>query len=176
MKLATLLILALSIATAQTLNITTGGTMQSWIEKTQTAERTVEIPGHYYVVRYEYGTGMVTTPAVYGAKAHYDAQIEVFEVIDGSKHQIGTKFAGQYVEGGCFEDKPETLIQSALKKAGRLAPEIEGLFEARQKWADLESMPLYTLDPGEVLTITSKGMRDLKAIVVDGRTVWERKP
>ena len=147
-----------------------------WLTERKTAERTVEIPGHYYVVRYEYSSGMASVPPTCpSGRPHYDATIEVFEVLDGSKIQIGRAFPGQYVEGGCFEDKPEMLVKKALKLVLRLTPEIEAAFDERDRKAAFEAMPLFeNLDM--VLTITGKGMRDLKKIVVDGKTVWERKP
>lgn len=157
------------------LSVITGGTAQNWLDKTQTAERTVEIPGHYYVVRYEYSPAVATIPAIFGAKSHYQADIEVFEVVDGSKLQIGKTFPGVYVDGGCFEDKPETLVKQALKSTGRLTPEIESAFEERDRRAEFEAQPLYIERDG-VLTITTRGQARLKAIVVNGAVIWGAIP
>lgn len=126
-----LLFTALSVAVAQTFTY----------DSVQIAERTVEIPGHYYVVRYEYGTGLATIPATTNAQVHYEATILVFEVINGKKKQIGHSFSGQYTDKGCWEDRPEDNIKYALELEKRLTPEIRKLFDEREQKAAFDKLP-----------------------------------
>ena len=94
----------------------------------------------YYLVQYEINpTGVMIMPMVGYAegtenpnKPHYDATVTVYEIkqrpiktkfttklvatmpaIDTVL--IGTSFKGQYVEGGCFEDRPEDMVNHAKK-------------------------------------------------------------
>jgi hypothetical protein len=95
----------------------------------------------------------------------------VFEVVNGARQKIRPSFPGTYTDGGCFEDNPETLVKNALQDAGRLTPEIDRLFKERERKSEFEKLPLYTESAG-VLTITERGKRDLRSIVVDGKVVW----
>jgi hypothetical protein len=104
-----------------------------------------------YLVRYDINkNGLVMVPAVLifnedgsesGGAPHYDAWVTVYEIkIKSFAKQtinavttlpkvdtviIGKMFRGQYVEGGCFEDRPEDmvnhakLLQSEMKKPKR---------------------------------------------------------
>ena len=85
-----------------------------------------------YLVKYEIQRGgIVFVPAVLiinedgsksGGAPHYDAMVTVYKIkkCKGIKPDydttiIGTSFKGQYVEGGCFEDRPEDMVNHAKK-------------------------------------------------------------
>lgn len=95
-----------------------------------------------YLVRYDIQRGgIVMVPAVLifnedgsesGGAAHYDAWITVYQITkcrcirpEYDTTMVGKMFRGQYVEGGCFEDRPEDmvnhakLLQSEMKKPKR---------------------------------------------------------
>ena len=80
-----------------------------------------------YLVQYEINpTGVMIMPMVGYAegtenpnKPHYDATVTVYRIKTKKNIQdttiIGTSFKGQYVEGGCFEDRPEDMVNHAKK-------------------------------------------------------------
>lgn len=78
-------------------------------------ERTCEYKGKIYIVEYQYNDGYFSVPLTNPLGApHYDARITVYEIDRGRRKQIAETFNGQYVEGGCFEDRPESLVKRAL--------------------------------------------------------------
>ena len=82
-----------------------------------------------YLVKYEIQRGgIVRVPAVLyvnedgsesGGAPHYDAWVTVYRIKMKKGIQdttiIGTSFKGQYVEGGCFEDRPEDMVNHSKK-------------------------------------------------------------
>lgn len=94
----------------------------------------------FYLVQYDIDKlGFVMVPLVgYSGdgenpnKSHYEALVTVYQIktkIAGTIPKItagtsilridtimvGTSFKGQYVEGGCFEDRPEDMVNHAKK-------------------------------------------------------------
>lgn len=148
------------------------------------ASRTVEAPGHFYIVDYAYSTGMAFKTlmgCIGGAdcnKAHYDATIKVFEIVNGVRIQLGPERSGKYTVEGCFEDDPLMLIEAALSAGYKLTEQRDGFHAWRKKEEArkvFEAMPLYELFDG-VLRITERGKRDLKAITVDDVAIWGSAP
>jgi hypothetical protein len=143
---------------------------------TQKAERTLAIEHHFYIVDYEYNPDYSEVPLTNPpGTPHYDATITISEVVDGRKKAVGSPFGGKYTLGGCYEDDPSTLIESALKDAKQLTPEIAAELKTQRDAIAFEQMPLYA-EVGGVITITARGKRDLKAIVIDGKTLWGTVP
>jgi hypothetical protein len=139
---------------------------------TRTVVRTAELGGHFFVVEYlvQFG-GLTFVPSTYPAgKPHYSAAITVFEVVGGSKVQIGKTFDGQYTDDeGCFEDDPLSLIELAYAKKPP-ATVIWAIAEKRDR-AAFEAMPLYRESDG-VLEVTAKGKRDLYQVKIGNRVLW----
>lgn len=85
-------------------------------EETKHAERTVTYSNRFFVISYDYNTSSCLIPLTYPpGEPHYSATITVYEVIKGEKIKVCEPFSGQYIEKGCFEDNPETLVKQALK-------------------------------------------------------------
>lgn len=84
--------------------------------ETKHAERTYTYSNRFFVVCYDYCTDYYMIPATLPpGEPHYSATITVYEVIKGEKIKVCEPFSGQYIEKGCFEDAPESLVQQALK-------------------------------------------------------------
>lgn len=151
-------------------------------ESTAHASRTVEAPGHFYIVEYEYSTKVATMTLVgcdHCNKAHYAAAIDVFEIVSGVRKRIGIKHYGKYTVEGCFEDDPMALVDLALMVDGESANDVNRPdIVAFQEWRRdevarkaFEAMPLYEVSDG-VLSITERGKRDLKAVTVGDLVLW----
>jgi len=83
------------------------------------AERTCTVSNRTYQVNYDYDNSRFWQPLVIGnSKAHYDAAINVFLCVETNiLARVSKEFGGTYVDGGCFEDKPEDLVVKAYALA-----------------------------------------------------------
>jgi hypothetical protein len=78
-----------------------------------TAQRTYQEAGHFYVIDFDYSTDYATIPLTNPpGQPHYNAEITVYEIVDGNKKQLAI-FGGQYTANGCFEDDPKYLVDKA---------------------------------------------------------------
>lgn len=76
-----------------------------------------------YLVKYEINhAGVMIIPMVGYAdgtpnpnQPHHDAWVTVYKLQKKDTVLIGKSFKGQYVEGGCFEDRPEDMVNHAKK-------------------------------------------------------------
>lgn len=80
-----------------------------------TETRNYQTDKRFFVVEYNINTNWCTVPAIAGAQPHWGADISVYEVIEGKQCLVCKPFPGQYVQGGCFEDKPKDLVEQAIK-------------------------------------------------------------
>lgn len=77
-----------------------------------------------YLVKYTIDwNGVVMIPSTYPPGApHRDATIEVYKLVSckcGDERYkevlVGKSFPGQYIDGGCFEDRPKDMVNHAKK-------------------------------------------------------------
>src|SRR5277367_2284937 len=134
--------------------------------KPQHATSSLEVDNHFFIVEFTYQMNYASVPITYPPGAtHYGAQIVVFEIVNGKKEPIGKPFPGEYTGGLCFEDDPVALVENTLKANGRLTASILAALSKIKEARAFEAQPLYSENDG-IITVTPRGERDLKAVVV----------
>ena len=93
------------------------GSDLDYFNKKETAQRIAEYNGEKFIVEYDYypgrgGSVPMTNPP---GKMHYSAVVRVYRIVGKDRTKIGKDINGIYVDGGCFEDKPEIFIKEALE-------------------------------------------------------------
>jgi hypothetical protein len=87
----------------------------------ENVNREVRVDGAAYVVTYGYRPSRVVSIPTTDPPGtpHYNARVTVRRLDANGPTQIGEPMDGTYVEGGCFEDRPEDYVRLALESAKR---------------------------------------------------------
>jgi len=82
--------------------------------------RSVELGKRFFIVEYcvYRGSGFYA-PATVDSQPHYPAQATVYELKGGVRVRLGRTFPASWIDQGCFEDDPATLVSEATRNFGK---------------------------------------------------------